>query len=83
MHRFGELAPGPQVVAPALQVVLSIASQLPDSSAVRSQGMSFVERHAAALARMLNDAADGHRWRSSVSFHCLDMSACVNLVQFE
>jgi len=71
------------VAAPALQVVLSIASQLPDSGAVRSQAVSFVERHAAALARMLNDAADGRRWRPYVCFRCLDMSACVNLVQVE
>ncbi len=82
VHRIGELAPGPQVVAPALQVVLSIPSQLPDSGAVRSQAVSFVERHAAALACMQDDAADGRRWNSYV-FRCLDMSAFVNLVQVE
>jgi hypothetical protein len=50
-----------QVVAPALQLVLAVASQLPESGPVRGQAVSFVERHAAGLARILDDAADGRR----------------------
>ena len=53
-----------QVVAPALQLVLAVASQLPESGPVRGQAVSFVERHAAGLARILDDAADGRRSES-------------------
>lgn len=51
-----------QVVSPALQVVLAVAGQLPDSSSAREQVSQFVESHAALLAQLMDDAADGHRW---------------------
>lgn len=51
-----------QVVAPALQVVLSLAAQLPESAPVRGQAVDFVERHAVGLSRILDDATDGRRY---------------------
>lgn len=50
-----------QVVSPALQVVLAVAGQLPDSSSAKGQVSQFVESHASLLARLMDDAADGHR----------------------
>lgn len=50
-----------QVVVPALQLVLVITSQLPDSVAVRDQANNFFQSHANALGRILDDAADGRR----------------------
>ena len=48
-------------MAPALQLVLAVTSQLADSAPVRGQAVHFVERPVIGLARILDDASDGRR----------------------
>ncbi len=48
-------------MVPSLQLVVAVAAQLPDSTAVRAQAVAFVEAHRYALGRLMDEAADGRR----------------------